>query len=95
MGFVCRWSTNLPDRPHPETPITQSCNIIDISGVGLKKFWDLRNHLQDASVLATAYFPETLDRIFIIGAPSFFPTIWGWIKVSLINTLPIPPIINS
>lgn len=36
--------------------------------------------MQDASVLATAHYPETLDRIFIIGAPSFFPTVWGWIK---------------
>ena len=53
--------------------------------------------MQDASQLATAHYPETLDRIFvcpfrflkvcltltilqIIGAPSFFPTVWGWIK---------------
>jgi hypothetical protein len=36
--------------------------------------------MQDASTLATAYYPETLDRIFIIGAPSFFPTVWSWIK---------------
>lgn len=36
--------------------------------------------MQDASLLATAHYPETLDRIFLIGAPSFFPTVWGWIK---------------
>jgi len=36
--------------------------------------------MQDASILATAHYPETLDRIFIIGAPAFFPTVWGWIK---------------
>lgn len=36
--------------------------------------------MQDASVLATAHYPETLDRIFLIGAPSFFPTVWGWVK---------------
>lgn len=36
--------------------------------------------MQDASTLATAHYPETLDRIFIIGAPAFFPTVWGWIK---------------
>ena len=36
--------------------------------------------MQDASQLATAHYPETLDRIFIIGAPAFFPTVWGWIK---------------
>ncbi|KAF1956717.1 CRAL/TRIO domain-containing protein [Byssothecium circinans] len=67
-------------RNHPETPISQSNNIVDISGVGLKQFWNLKNHMQDASQLATAHYPETLDRIFVIGAPAFFPTVWGWIK---------------
>ncbi|KAJ7639364.1 CRAL-TRIO domain-containing protein [Roridomyces roridus] len=37
-------------------------------------------HMQAASTLATAHYPETLDRLFILGAPSFFPTVWGWIK---------------
>jgi hypothetical protein len=36
--------------------------------------------MQAASTLATAHYPETLDRIFIIGAPMFFSTVWGWIK---------------
>jgi hypothetical protein len=40
----------------------------------------LKAHMQDASLLATAHYPETLDRIFLIGAPSFFPTVWGWVK---------------
>lgn len=78
--FVMPLSTALTDRDFPSTPITQSNNIVDISGVGLKQFWNLRTHMQDASTLATAHYPETLDRIFIIGAPSFFPTVWGWIK---------------
>lgn len=67
-------------RPNPETPIVSSSNIVDISGVSLMQFWNLRGHMQDASVLSTAHYPETLDRIFIIGAPSFFPTVWNWIK---------------
>jgi len=71
---------SLLDRPHPETPISQSNNIVDISGVGLKQFWNLKGHMQDASTLATAHYPETLDRIFIVGAPAFFPTVWGWVK---------------
>jgi len=71
---------SMVPRIHPETPISQSNNIVDISGVGLKQFWNLKGHMQDASVLATAHYPETLDRIFIVGAPSFFPTVWGWVK---------------
>lgn len=78
--FVLPLCTAVKDRPHPETPISQSNNIVDIHNVGLKQFWNLKSHMQDASTLATAYYPETLDRIFIIGAPSFFPTVWSWIK---------------
>lgn len=78
--FVMPLCSAVPGRPNPETPVDQSNNIVDISNVGLKQFWNLRSHMQDASTLATAHYPETLDRIFIIGAPAFFPTVWGWIK---------------
>ncbi|KAF1837993.1 CRAL/TRIO domain-containing protein [Decorospora gaudefroyi] len=76
----CSPLCSMVPRPYPETPVSQSNNIVDISGVGLKQFWNLKGHMQDASVLATAHYPETLDRIFVVGAPGFFPTIWGWIK---------------
>ena len=100
LRFVMPLCSKLA-RPNPETPIVQSNNIVDVSGVGLMQFWNLKGHMQDASVLATAHYPETLDRIFvcrhsfspflralltwafcfqIIGAPAFFPTVWGWIK---------------
>nr|OQO18410.1 hypothetical protein B0A51_12686 [Rachicladosporium sp. CCFEE 5018] len=74
--FVLPLCSDIPNRPNQGTPISQSNNIVDISGVGLRQFWNLKQHMQDASLLATAHYPETLDRIFIIGAPSFFPTIF-------------------
>jgi hypothetical protein len=43
--------------------------------------WSLRRHLQQASELATAHYPETIHQIAIVNAPAFFPTIWSWIKV--------------
>ena len=64
-GFMSELCTVLNDRPYSETPVVQSNNIVDITGVGLKQFWNLRAHMQDASVLATAHYPETLDRIFV------------------------------
>ena len=63
--FVMPLCSAVPGRPNPETPIDQSNNIVDISKVGLKQFWNLRSHMQDASTLATAHYPETLDRIFV------------------------------
>lgn len=57
--------SQLTDREFPETPITLSTNIVDVSGVSLKMFWNLKGHMQVASQLATAHYPETLDRIFV------------------------------
>lgn len=57
--------TQLTDREHPRTPITLSTNIVDVSGVSLRQFWNLKGHMQVASQLATAHYPETLDRIFV------------------------------
>lgn len=57
--------------------INKSTNIVDLSNVGLRKFWNLRSLLQTASSMATAHYPETVERIFIVGAPYFFPTIWS------------------
>ncbi|KAL2760212.1 hypothetical protein ACRALDRAFT_2096211 [Sodiomyces alcalophilus JCM 7366] len=78
--FAMPLCTQLQDRDPPNVPITMSTNIVDISGVSLRQFWNLKGHMQAASQLATAHYPETLDRIFIIGAPAFFSTVWGWIK---------------
>lgn len=100
LRFTIPLCSSMEDRQHPEVPVTNSNNIVDISGVGLKQFWNLKDHMQESSVLATAHYPETLDRIYvrqsfyilaivpilipllsqIIGAPSFFPTVWSWIK---------------
>jgi hypothetical protein len=73
IRFVMPLCTALKDRDYPDTPITQSNNIVDISGVGLKQFWNLRTHMQDASTLATAHYPETLDRIFVCSCQIFLP----------------------
>lgn len=63
--FVMPLCSLVPGRPNPETPVDQSNNIVDISNVGLKQFWNLRSHMQEASTLATAHYPEILDRIFV------------------------------
>ncbi|KAI1332392.1 CRAL-TRIO domain-containing protein [Xylariaceae sp. FL0255] len=73
-------TTECPDRPNTDVPITLSTNIVDIGNVSLRQFWNLKGHMQAASQLATAHYPEILDRIFIVGAPYFFSTVWGWIK---------------
>ncbi|ESK91262.1 phosphatidylinositol transporter [Moniliophthora roreri MCA 2997] len=68
--------------PHDEssTPISSTTSIIDLESVSLSSMWGLRNHLQEASNLATANYPETLHAIAVVNSPSFFPTIWRWIS---------------
>ncbi|KAJ6500924.1 CRAL-TRIO domain-containing protein [Mycena sanguinolenta] len=78
--FVLPLCNAVPNRPHPETPVTATSHIVDVSGMGLMGYWNLKSHMQSASVLASTYYPETLDRVFLIGTPSFFPTVWSWIK---------------
>ena len=63
--FVQPLCSSLTDRPHLERPITSTTNLIDLSGVGLKQFWDLKTHLQQASVLANSHYPEAVERIFV------------------------------
>ncbi|KAJ7221349.1 CRAL-TRIO domain-containing protein [Mycena pura] len=79
-AFVLPMCDALPDRPHPETPISTTTHIVDVSGLGLMGFWNLKAHMQAASTLASAHYPETLERLYMVGTPLFFPTVWGWIK---------------
>ena len=65
---------------HEDRAMPCSIFIIDLTGVGVSHFWKLRNHLQKSSTMATAHYPESVDKIFILGAPSFFPTIWGYVQ---------------
>jgi hypothetical protein len=62
-------------------PVSSVTTIIDLERVSLSAMWSLRSHLQVASTMATANYPETLNTIAIVNSPSFFPTIWNWIKV--------------
>ena len=52
-------SIQQPDQPMPVISGTNS--IVDVGGVGLSRFWGLRSHLQVASQVASANFPETVS----------------------------------
>jgi len=80
---MCRLSLPLCSYlPHSTSPTPISCTttIIDLEQVSLSTMWGLRHHLQEASTLATANYPETLGTIAVVNSPAFFPTVWGWIK---------------
>ncbi|KAG9315548.1 CRAL/TRIO domain-containing protein [Chiua virens] len=64
----------------PPTPVSSVTTIVDLADVSMTAMWSLRSHLQQASTMATANYPETLNTIAIVNSPSFFPTVWNWIK---------------
>lgn len=66
--------------PSEPTPISSVTTLIDLDQVSLRTMWNLRSHLQTASTLATAHYPETLHETIVVNSPSFFPTVWGWIS---------------
>ncbi|RXW22860.1 hypothetical protein EST38_g2987 [Candolleomyces aberdarensis] len=72
--FYPRWTGS------PVTPVSASTSIIDMGDASFSSMFRLRNHFQEASKLATANYPETLGTIVVVNSPSFFPTIWSWIK---------------
>jgi hypothetical protein len=78
--FTFPLCSHLPHATSP-TPISSTTSIIDLGDVSLSSLWQLRHHLQEASSLSTANYPETLHHVAIVNSPSFFPVIWRWIKV--------------
>ncbi|KIK63120.1 hypothetical protein GYMLUDRAFT_222994 [Collybiopsis luxurians FD-317 M1] len=76
--FVLPLCSKLPHST--TTPISSVTTIIDLEDLSFGAMWSLRNHLQEASRLATANYPETLHTIAVVNSPSYFPKIWDWIK---------------
>ncbi|KAJ5947985.1 hypothetical protein N7466_001000 [Penicillium verhagenii] len=70
----------MTDRPDPSKPITDSIYLVDASELGLKHAWSLRYFAQSISWLLSTCYPETIHRIFVCNAPSYFGTIWKYMK---------------
>ncbi|GAA6064229.1 hypothetical protein JCM10212_000376 [Sporobolomyces blumeae] len=79
VQFVLPFCSAIPHE-HQEVPISGCATIVDISNVSLMRFWQLKSHMQRASALASANYAETLGAIYLVGAPNFFSTVWGWVK---------------
>lgn len=85
--FTHQLCSHLPHSTSP-TPICSVFTIVDFENVSFKSLWNLRGHLQEASSLATANYPETLHITAVVNTPLFFPTVWGWIKVEHDSSCP-------
>jgi len=61
-------------------PVETSCTIMDLGGVGIKQFWDVRGYVSDASKVGQDRYPERMGKFYLINAPWGFSTIWSVIK---------------
>lgn len=75
---LCSRLTQSPESQRKET--TKCIYLVNIASLSLKQVWDLRNYAQDISHLLATNYPEVVDRIYVLNAPSYYNAIWGLIK---------------
>ncbi|KAJ6001571.1 hypothetical protein N7499_002526 [Penicillium canescens] len=78
--FVLPLCSMMKDRPNSSVPITNFVYLVDASNLGLKQGWSVRFFAQEISWLLSTCYPETIQRIFVCNAPSYFATIWKYLK---------------
>ncbi|KAJ5286374.1 hypothetical protein N7524_001680 [Penicillium chrysogenum] len=80
VRFVIPLCSMMTDRPNPSVPATNSIYVVDASSLGIKQAWGLRSFAQEISWLLSTCYPETIERIFVCNAPSYYSTIWRFLK---------------
>ena len=63
--------------------IEQGFTILDLKGVPVTQFNQVRKIVQQVSGIAQNYYPETMGRMVIINAPLLFKGVWTVIKPML------------
>ena len=61
-------------------PVETSCTILDLAGVGLKQFWDVKSNASEAAKIGQDRYPERMGKFYLINAPWGFSTVWNVIK---------------
>jgi hypothetical protein len=61
-------------------PVETSCTIMDLGGVSLSSFYQVKNYVSEASSIGQNRYPETMGKFYIINAPWAFSAVWAIIK---------------
>ncbi|KAL2808897.1 CRAL-TRIO domain-containing protein [Aspergillus granulosus] len=92
--FILPLCSAIKDRPDPATPIISGIFLIDLSTFTLKSGWNVKNYTQDISGLVATGYPEIVDQVFILNAPSYFTMMWGimrkWVDPDTAEKFQIP-----
>jgi CRAL/TRIO domain/CRAL/TRIO, N-terminal domain len=60
--------------------IEQGTSILDLKGVPLSQFNQVRKVIQSISAISSNYYPEHMGKLVIINSPTLFTAIWVVIK---------------
>ncbi|GAA5871099.1 hypothetical protein JCM16303_001688 [Sporobolomyces ruberrimus] len=60
--------------------IETSCTIMDLKGVGLRSFYQVKSYVQEASAVSQNNYPESMGKFYVINAPFGFSTVWSLVK---------------
>lgn len=63
--FVMPLCSAVPNRKYPDVAVTKMLCVVDISGMGLRQFWNLRGYMQDWGKLVGINYPEVLDHVLV------------------------------
>lgn len=56
----------VAQKKDPGIQITKQLVVADISGLGIKKTWQLKGFILDFNRLLTLNYPEILDRVLVL-----------------------------
>lgn len=63
--FVMPLCSAVPSRKYPDIAVTKMLCVVDISGMGLRQFWNMRGYMQDFAKLVGINYPEILDHVLV------------------------------
>lgn len=61
-------------------PVETFCTILDLQGVSITNFYNVKDYVFAASSIGQDRYPETLGKFYIINAPWAFSAVWTVIK---------------
>lgn len=63
--FIMPLCSAVPNRKYSDIAVTKMVCVVDISGVGIRQFWNMRGYMQNFSKLVGINYPEILDHVFV------------------------------
>ncbi|EJU05991.1 hypothetical protein DACRYDRAFT_19327 [Dacryopinax primogenitus] len=60
--------------------VETSCTILDLQNVGIAQFYQVKDHIAQATRIGQDRYPECMGKFYIINAPWIFSTVWMVIK---------------